>query len=95
MQLRATLEPLRDLKIDLNASRTETKARQIQYKYAGMPSTQTGSFNMTTISISSALEPMGDANNGYPSAVFERFCDALPEYRQLTMVQRSISTVQP
>ena len=81
LQLRATLEPLRDLKIDLNASRTETKARQIQYKYAGMPSTQTGSFNMTTISISSALEPMGDANNGYPSAVFERFCDALPEYQ--------------
>ena len=24
---------------------------------------------------------MGDANNGYPSKVFERFCNALPEYQ--------------
>jgi len=80
-QIRATLEPLRDLKIDLNASRTESKARQIQYKYEGMPTTQTGTFNMTTISISSSLESMGDANSGYHSRVFERFCDALPEYQ--------------
>ncbi len=83
LQLRATLEPLRDLKIDLNASRTESRSRSIQYMYKGMPTTQTGSFNMTTISISSALESMGDANNGYPSAAFDRFCDALPRFQQM------------
>jgi cell surface protein SprA len=83
LQLRATLEPLRDLKIDLNASRTESRSRRIQYMYKGMPTTQTGSFNMTTISISSALESMGDANNGYPSAAFDRFCDALPRFQQM------------
>ena len=82
LQLRATVEPIRDLKIDLNASRTETKARSIRYSYGGMPSTQSGTFNMTTISISSALEKMGDANSGYPSKVFERFCDALPRFQQ-------------
>ena len=82
LQLRATLEPLRDLKIDLNASRTETKARSIQYMFSGMPTTQSGSFNMTTISISSSLEKMGDANNGYPSAAFDRFCDALPRFQE-------------
>ena len=81
LQVRATLEPIRDLKIDLNASRTETRARNIQYMYKGMPTTQSGSFTMTTISISSALEPMGDASNGYPSKVFEKFCNALPEYQ--------------
>ena len=81
LQLRATLEPVRDLKIDLNASRTETRARSIQYRYEGMPSTQSGTFTMTTISISSALESMGDASNGYPSSVFQKFCDALPEYQ--------------
>ncbi len=81
LQLRATLEPFRDLKIDLNAARMETRARKIQYMYEGMPTTQSGSFSMTTISISSALEPMGDASNGYPSKVFERFCNALPEYQ--------------
>ena len=82
LQLRATLEPVRDLKIDLNASRTETRAKSVRYMYAGMPSTESGSFNMTTISIGSSLESMGDANNGYPSAAFDRFCDALPRFQQ-------------
>ncbi len=81
LQLRATLEPVRDLKIDLNASRTESKARSIQYMYDGMPTTQSGTFTMTTLSISSAFESMGDANNGYPSKVFDRFCNALPDYQ--------------
>ena len=83
LQLRATLEPVRDLKIDLNASRTESRSHSIQYMYKGMPTTQTGTFNMTTISISSSLESMGDANNGYPSKAFDRFCDALPHFQQL------------
>ena len=82
LQLRATLEPARDLKIDLNASRTETRARSIQYVYSGMPSTQSGTFNMTTISIGSAFETIGDANSGYPSKVFDKFCDALPVFQQ-------------
>ena len=83
LQLKATLEPFRDLKIDLNASHTETQARSIQYMYNGMPYTQTGTLSMTTLSIGSSLESLGDANNGYPSAVFDRFCDALPRFQQM------------
>ena len=83
LAIRATLEPARDLKIDLNASRTETKARSVRYSLGGMPSTQSGTFNMTTISIASAFEKMGDANSGYPSKVFETFCDALPRFQQM------------
>ena len=83
LQLRATLEPVRDLKIDLNASRTESRTRSIRYILSGMPATESGSFNMTTISISSSLEKMGDANNGYPSKAFDRFCDALPRFQQM------------
>ena len=83
LQLRATLEPIRDLKIDLNASHLESRTRSIQYMYAGMPSTQSGSLTMTTISISSSLESMGDANSGYPSRAFDRFCDALPRFQQM------------
>ncbi|MBQ8154519.1 MAG: cell surface protein SprA [Prevotella sp.] len=82
LQIRATLEPVRDLKIDLNASRTETKARSIQYMYEGMPTTQSGTFTMTTISLKSALEGIGDANNGFHSASFERFCNMLSSYQQ-------------
>jgi cell surface protein SprA len=82
LQIRATLEPVRDLKIDLNASRTETKALSIQYVYPGMPTTQSGTFTMTTISLKSALEGIGDANNGFHSASFERFCNLLTTFQQ-------------
>ena len=82
LQIRATLEPIRDLKIDLNASRTETKAKSIQYMFDGMPTTQSGTFTMTTISLKSTLEGIGDANNGFHSASFERFCDMLNTFQQ-------------
>ena len=81
-QLRMTLEPVRNLKIDMNASRTQTKAKNIQYMFSGMPATQSGTFNMTTISMGSALEGMGKADNGYRSASFERFCHSLDGFRQ-------------
>ena len=80
LQLRATLEPMRDLKIDLNATRTDTRAQRIQYMYEGKPTTHSGSFTMTTISLKGALEGMGDANNGYHSATFDKFRSLLPEY---------------
>ena len=83
LQLRATLEPVRDLKIDLNASHTESRSQSVQYMYSNMPTTQSGTCNMTTISISSSLERIGDANNGYPSKAFERFCDALPRFQEM------------
>ena len=73
LQLKATLEPIPDLKIDLNASRTVNSNKSIQYMYAGMPTTQSGSFTMTTISIKSAFESRGDAGNGYSSKTFARF----------------------
>ena len=82
LQLRMTLEPVRNFKIDLNANRTETKSRRIQYMYAGNPTTQTGTFNMTTISIGTAFEGIGTANDGYHSASFEKFCNSIEQYRQ-------------
>ena len=81
-QLRMTLEPVRNFTIDLNASRAESRAKRIQYMYSGMPTTQSGTFTMTTISLGSALEGMGNANNGYHSASFERFCNSLEVFRQ-------------
>ncbi len=82
LQIRMTLEPIRDLKIDLNASRTVSKAKSIQYMYSNMPTTQSGSFSMTTISLKSALEGMGDANNGYFSKSFAKFCGSIDDFRQ-------------
>ena len=82
LQLRMTLEPVKDLKIDLNASRTMTTAKSVQYMYQGMPTTQSGTFTMTTVSLGTAFESMGNANNGYHSASFEKFCNSLEGFRQ-------------
>ncbi len=81
LQLRLKLEPVKNLTIDLNAARTQTTAKSIQYMYEGNPTTQTGTFSMTTISLKSAFESMGDATNGYSSKTFERFCNSLATYR--------------
>ena len=87
LQLRATLEPIRDLKIDLNASRTDNRARSIQYMYPGMPTTHSGSFSMTTISLKGSLAGMGDANNGYHSSTFDHFRSLLSEFRDRVQAQ--------
>lgn len=94
LQLKMTLEPIRNLKIDLNMARTKTMARSIQYLQESVPVTQSGSFSMTTISIKSAFEGMGDANNGYHSASFETFCRSLDSY-QARVQSRYSGTVYP
>lgn len=81
LQIRMTLEPVKNLKIDLNAMRTMTTQKSIQYMYEGTPTTQSGSFQMTTISIGSAFEEMGDANSGYRSKTFEKFVGSLQDFR--------------
>ena len=81
LQIKLTLEPVRNLKIDVNMSHNMSRAKSIQYMYQGNPTTQSGNFSMTTISIKSAFEGMGDANNGYRSASFEKFCGLLGDYK--------------
>lgn len=82
LQLRVTLEPVRDFKIDLNASRTVNKSQNIQFMYEGMPYTQSGSFTMTTMSIKSAFAKTGDINNNYDSKPFNEFLRNLPIIRR-------------
>ena len=87
LQIRMTLEPIRNLKIDLSATRTDNKSRSIQYMYDGRPTTQSGTFTMTTISLKSAFEGIGSANSGYHSATFERFCRSLEGFRSRVETQ--------
>ena len=72
LQVKVTVEPARDFKIDLNASWVKTNARNVQFMYAGMPETRTGTFNMTTVTIGSAFERR-KASNGYHSEHFNAF----------------------
>ena len=82
LQLKATVEPVKNFKIDLNASRTETRSQSVQYMYQGNPTTRTGTFTMTTISLGSAFESTGNISNGFHSATFDKFCNSLEGYRQ-------------
>lgn len=94
LTLRATLEPVKDFKIDLSATRTKTTQKSIQYMYEGTPTTQSGAFQMTTISLGSAFEGMGNANSGYRSKTFEKFVNSLAVFRDRVEAQYA-GTVYP
>lgn len=81
LQLRMTLEPLKDLKIDLNASWTRNKSKSIQFMYDGMPANESGGLSMTTITIGNSFGG-GNADNNYQSDVFDKFVGNLDRHRQ-------------
>ena len=45
LNIRANLEPITGLKIDLNANRVDTRSTDIQYMYPGMPEQTGGNFH--------------------------------------------------
>ena len=81
LQLRMTIEPFKDLKIDLNASWTRNNSKSIQFMYDGMPTNESGGFNMTTISIGNSFGG-GNADNNYRSAAFDKFTGNLESHRR-------------
>ncbi|MBR6129884.1 MAG: cell surface protein SprA [Bacteroidaceae bacterium] len=86
LQVKMTLEPFTDVKIDLNMSRTDNRNKSIQYMYGTAP-VHSGSFNMTTISIGSAFASPGSASNGYYNKTFQKFLRNLDVYQQRVEAQ--------
>ena len=82
LSFRVSLEPIRDFKIDLDASRTVNKSRSVQFMYKGMPATQSGSFTQTIISFSTAFGGSGNINNNYRSKPFNEFLSNIEIVRQ-------------
>lgn len=93
-QLRAQIEPARDLRISVSFSRNHNRNKSIQYMFEGMPTLQSGSFAMTTLSLGSAFSSSGTADNGYRSALFQQFLDALNRY-QARIEQQYAGTTYP
>ena len=81
LQMKFVLEPITDVKIDLNADWNKNNSRNIQYMYAGMPETQSGGFSMTTITIGNSFNTGSESNN-YKSTTFNNFVDNLEGIRQ-------------
>ncbi len=81
LQARATLEPFKDFKIDLNASWTRNNSNSIQFMYDGMPTNESGGFSMTTITIGTSFGG-GNAGNNYRSAAYDKFVGKLDSRRK-------------
>lgn len=78
----AQLEPIRGLKIRLNALHEKNDRTSFQYNTSPVLRTFGGSFAMTTVALSSAFDS-GNAGNNYKSSAFDKFV----EYRN-TIVGR-------
>lgn len=74
LQIKMMLEPFMNFRIDVNSSWEKSNSRTIQYMYAGMPESQTGTFSMTVVTLKSAFERK-NPDNGYKSKSFERLAD--------------------
>ncbi|NDW19631.1 cell surface protein SprA [Dysgonomonas sp. 216] len=72
LDIKADLEPIKGLKINLSALRETNDRTSYKYMYDGKPKSYGGSFTITTISIGSAFESV-NANNDYYSKAFEKF----------------------
>ena len=71
------LEPVRGLKIKLTNNRTDNHSNQVQFMYADMPTTRTGSYTKTHCALRTALRT-SRAEDGYNSAAFNQFLDNIP-----------------
>ena len=72
-----TLEPVRGLKVVLTSNLTDNRTRQIQFMFAGMPTTLSGSYTRTHVALASALRG-SKAENGYASEAFSKFLENIP-----------------
>lgn len=72
LAIRVTLEPLRDLRITLNALRNSSQREETQFVFAAKPRTWSGTFTMTTVGLGGFFQtPKGQ--EGYASAPFTQF----------------------
>ncbi len=81
LNLELTLEPVRGLKIQLTANRTDSRSQQVQFMYADMPTSLSGSYTKTHCAIATALKSSA-AETGYQSAAFDQFISNIPVIEQ-------------
>ncbi len=72
-----TLEPIRGLKILLTSNLTDNRTQQVQFMYADMPTSRTGSYTRTHWAFATALKS-SKAEDGYANAAFSKFLANIP-----------------
>ncbi|MDE6130025.1 MAG: cell surface protein SprA, partial [Muribaculaceae bacterium] len=81
LNIDATIEPFKGFKIQLTLNRTDNRSSQVQFMYAGMPTSLSGSYTKTHMAIGTALKG-SSADDGYNSEAFNRFLANIPVVRQ-------------
>ena len=75
-------------KVQLTFNRTDNRNSQVQFMYADMPTTYSGSYTKTHCAILTALRS-SKADDGYFSSAFRQFLDNIPEIRDRVEAQYS------
>ena len=82
------LEPVKGLRIQLTGNRTDNRTRQVQFMYADMPTSYSGSYTKTHCAIKTAFRG-SKAEDGYSSETFNRFLANIPVIRDRVEAQYS------
>ncbi len=81
VDLKATIQPIKDLTIQLSANHTATRRSEVQYMYAGSPLLYGGDLQMTTIGLQGFWQ-RGTAENGYLTSTLKRFLEKRDQLHQ-------------
>lgn len=81
LNIEANLELFKGFKVQLTFNRTDNRNSQIQFMYADMPTSLSGSYTKTHCALASALRS-SNAKDGYRSEAFDKFLSGIPVVRQ-------------
>lgn len=77
LNIELQLEPIKGLKVQLTMNRTDNRNTQVQFMYADMPMTYSGSYTKTHCAIRTAFGS-SKAEDGYYSKHFQQLIDNIP-----------------
>ena len=86
LNIELNLEPIKNLKVQLTFNRTDSRTNQVQFMYADMPISRSGSYTKTHWALATALRG-SKADDGYNSEAFNNFLRYIPIVRQRVEAQ--------
>ncbi len=86
LNIEVNLELFKGFKVQLTFNRTDNRNSQMQFMYADMPTTYSGSYTKTHCALFTALRSP-KADNGYYSKAFADFLGNIPEIRRRVEAQ--------
>ncbi|MCH5221865.1 MAG: cell surface protein SprA [Muribaculaceae bacterium] len=86
LNIEANLELVKGLKVQVTFNRTDNRNSQVQFMYADMPTSLSGSYTKTHCAMLTALKS-SSASDGYQSSAFTHFIENIPQIRQRVEAQ--------